>query len=287
MKKIKAVATVFPLMEFAQAVIGDRGEVELLLPPGAEIHAWQPRPSDILKISDADLFMCIGVDLEPWVQGVLDSVHRPMLRVFRASDGMKLIKEPIHNHERKFEDDHEHDHSGTDPHIWLDFNLDQHIIDNLVRMLSEIRPKEESFFVSNGREYKNKLRQLDQKYQKTLSQCQKKTFVVGGHAAFGYLAKRYGLQQVSLYGLNPEARPSPRQLVEVVEMSKKHDIRVIYFEINVSDDLAKVIAKEIGARTMALNPAANRSRKQLRTGTTFIEIMEMNLKNLCEGLSCE
>jgi len=284
-EKIGAVATVYPLMEFTKAVLGDRGKVTLLLPPGAEIHSWQPRPSDIDKISRSDLFICIGADLEPWVDDILVSVRNPKLEVFRASEGMSLIRGEESEHEHM--PDHEHNHGLMDPHIWLDFKLDQMIIDRLVGKMSELKPTESSYFRANGEKYKARLQKLDQEFERTLSACKGRTIILGGHAAFGYLAKRYHLHQISLYGLNPDSTPTPRKLVEVVELAKQLDIKVIYFEINASDDLAKVIAREIGVRTLVLNPGANLTRSQIHAGTTFFDIMNMNLKNLSEGLDCE
>lgn len=282
---IIAVATVYPLMEFAQAVLGERGEVTLLLPPGAEIHTWQPRPSDMNKISQSDIFICIGADLEPWVDDVLGSVRNPNLKIFRASYGISLIggAESEHKHQH----DHDHGHDALDPHIWLDFNLDQVIIDRLVSIMSELKPSESSFFKTNGEEYKARLQKLDKKFEKTLSACKGRTFILGGHSAFGYLAKRYQLHQISLYGLNPDSTPTPRELVEVVELAKEYNIKVIYFEVNVNDELARVIANEVGARTLVLSPAANITRIQIKDGMTFFDIMDSNLKNLSEGLECE
>jgi len=110
---------------------------------------------------------------------------------------------------------------------------------------------------------------------------------LGGHSAFGYLARRYNLKQIALYGLSPDSKPSPRQLVEIVELAKKHKIKIIYFEKYISHELARVIAQEVGAKTLVLNPAANLSRKELESGVTFFDIMERNLKNLKNGLLCQ
>lgn len=287
LEKIKIVSSVFPLFEFTRAVAGERGEIELLLPPGAEIHTWQPRPSDVIKILEADLFVCVGADLEPWIHDLLESSGNAKLRVLRATDELSLIEGKAHEHGHKHEQGSEPDHGARDPHIWLDFHLDQIVIDKLVQVLSDIRPEDAPLFAARGRTYKDDLHLLDEKFYRQLSNCRQKTFVVGGHAAFGYLARRYGLQQISLYGLSPDSQPTPREMVEVVEMAREHNIRVIYFEQNVNDDLAKVIAKEIGAQTLVLNPAANLSRTQLRSGVSFFDIMEMNLNNLREGLECE
>jgi zinc transport system substrate-binding protein len=288
---IKITTSVFPLWEFAKAVTGERGEVELLLPPGAEIHTWRPRPSDILKITTSDVFVHIGADLEPWLDDVLRSVNNPQLRIFKASEGIALMErqelrqETLHE-ESHNANEHEHIHGALDPHIWLDFVIDQRIIDSIVRLLSQMEPENRALFESNGAAYKKKLDDLDRRFREELGRCKGDTFILGGHAAFGYLARRYNLHQISLFGLNPNASPTPKQLIRVVELAKEHHINVIYFEVYVSDDLARVIAEEVGARTLVLDPAANLTKEQMKTGKTFLDIMEQNLKHLKEGLSC-
>jgi zinc transport system substrate-binding protein len=281
-KKIRVVTSVFPLLEFAGGVSGERGEVSLLLPPGAEIHTWQPRPSDIIRLSSADLFIYIGADLEPWLHDLLRSVRNPSLRVLEASRGITLIDEEgiVHNA-------HEHEHGAHDPHIWLDFKNDQRIVDKIAAVLSELDPEGSSVFKRNASIYKEKLQKLDQKFKDGLKDCVHRTIILGGHAAFGYLARSYNLRQISLYGLSPDSRPTPKKLIKVVELAKKHRIKVIFFEIRVRDELAKVLAEEVGARTLALNPGANLTKEQLKSGKTFFDIMEANLENLKDGLNCK
>lgn len=290
--KIKVTASVFPLKEFTQAVCGDRGEVSLLLPPGAEIHTWRPRPSDIIKISSSDLFVHVGAELEPWLDDVLKSVNNPNLRILKASESVMPMERVEHRAEIVHEDHQDehvrkHEHGTLDPHIWLDFAIDQRIIDSIVGMFSKIEPENSELFERNGAAYKQKLEECDRRFKTELGRCKSNTFILGGHAAFGYLARRYNLHQISLYGVNPDSRPTPKQLVRVVELAKKHQISVIYFEVYVSDDLAKVIADEVGAKTLVLNPAANLTIEQIQTNVSFLDIMSQNLENLKKGLSCE
>lgn len=279
--KIKIITSVFPLKEFAEAVCGDRGEVSLLLPPGAEIHTWRPRPSDIVRISSADIFIYIGRDLEPWLHDILKSIKSTNLRVLEASQGISLIEEKSHEHQ------HSHEHETVDPHIWLDFEIDQIIVDKIVAILSEVDSEGSSIFRGNANLYKKKLQKLDKKYSKELNRCVHRTLILGGHAAFGYLARRYNLRQISLYGLSPDSKPTPKQLIDVVEQAKKQRIKTIFFEIAVSDKLARVIAKEVGARTLVLNPGVNLTKKQLKSRVTFFDIMEKNLESLKNGLICK
>ena len=281
-KKIRVVTSVFPLLEFAGAVSGERGEVSLLLPPGAEIHTWQPRPSDIIRLSSADLFIYIGADLEPWLHDLLKSVRNPNLRVLEASRGIPLVDEEGIAHNA-----HEHEHGVHDPHIWLDFKNDQRIVDKIAAVLSEMDPEGSLVFKRNAFIYKEKLQRLDQKFKDGLMDCVHRTIILAGHGAFGYIARSYNLRQISLYGLSPDSRPTPKKLIKVVELAKKYRIKVIFFEIRMRDELAKVLAGEIGARILVLNPGANLTKEQLKSGKTFFDIMEANLENLKDGLDCK
>lgn len=279
--KIKIVTTVFPLMEISKAVCGERGEVSLLLPPGAEIHTWRPRPSDIIRVSSADIFIYIGADLEPWIHNLLKSIKNPELRVLEVSSSVSLLDEDSSLHH------HGHQHQAFDPHVWLDFEMDQIIVDKIASLLSELDVKRFSLFKRNADLYKDKLRRLDQKFKDGLKDCAHRIFIFGGHSAFGYFARKYNLRQISLYGLSPNSKPTPKQLIKVVELVKEHKIKVIYFEIYVSKKLATVIAKEVGARTLVLNPGANLTKEQLDSGMSFFDIMEKNLENLRSGLICK
>ena len=288
--KIKVIASVFPLFEMARCVAGERGEVSLLVPPGAEVHTWQPRPSDILKINSADVFIYIGASLEPWLQDVLRGVSNQLLKVLEANRGFSLMKEEAEHLQKEeqglLKGEHDKTHAYLDPHIWLDFGIDQKIVDQVEQTLTEIAPESRDYFQKNAHFYKEKLGELDEKYRESLSNCRLRTFIVGGHAAFGYLARRYNLQQVALYGLSPDSKPTPKQLIEVVELAKKYQIKVIYFEKLISNELARVVAKEVGAKTLVLNAGANITKDDLKSGTTFLEIMEKNLENLRDGLNC-
>ncbi len=283
---IKVMTTIFPLQEFAQAVVGNRGDAELLLPPGAEIHAWQPRPSDLMKLSSADVFVYIGAQLEPWADDILRSVKNPNLTVIEASGGMTLIGHEEEGEEHDHSTADERSHEAGDPHIWLDFANDKKIIDRIAEVLSRIDPDGEASFEENAGIFKQKLDALDGMYRKGLDQCDQKTIVLGGHAAFGYLARRYDLSQISLYGLSPDSKPTPRQLIDVINIVKEKGIKAIFFEVNISSELARVIAEETGAKTLVLNPGASLPRGQDRAGITFLDIMEKNLESLKNGLRC-
>jgi zinc transport system substrate-binding protein len=287
-KDFSIVTTIFPLKEFAHAVGGERVNVNLLLPPGAEPHTWEPRPSDIIKLSHADIFIYTSAEMEPWIQRVLKSINNPKLIIIEASQGLPLLS--IDNlpqpHDENFTKKNP-SHGGVDPHFWLNFEYDQKVVDKIANALSKKDPEGAEYYRTNAEKYKKKLQDLDLKYKKELNNCKCREFIVGGHSAFSYMAKRYELKQISLYSINPNSEPTPKKMAEVIKLAKQYQVRAIYFEEMVSDKLAKVIAKEVGAKVLVLNPGANLKRKQIDSGVTFLSLMEKNLDNLKYGLICK
>ena len=274
---LKIVTTIFPLREFAKEIAAERGEVSLLLPPGAGVHTWQPRASDILRLSSADLFIQVGAGLEPWIHSLLKSISSPKLRVLAVADSLPL--------EEHF--DEEEGKRELDPHVWLDFGLDMVIADLIAAELAEIEPSSASLFQAGAARLKGRLQKLDSAYSQGLGRCASTALIIGGHAAFGYLAKRYGLEQLSLSGLSPDAEALPSRLMSAIVRGKEHKVRAVFTEANASPQMAEVLAKELRAEVLVLHAAGNLNKKEWESGRSFFDIMEENLVNLRRGLACE
>jgi zinc transport system substrate-binding protein len=284
---LSVVTTLFPLKEFAQSVGGKRVTVRLLLPPGAEPHTWEPKPSDIVRLSHADLFIYIGAELEPRAHSIVKSLDNATIQIIAVSRGIPLIRADEVHHHAGHDTKEELAHGEGDPHIWLDFEYSQAIVDRIEDAFSKKDPEWAEYYRKNADDYKEKLKDLDLQYKKTLSNCASREFILGSHAAFAYMARRYGLKQISLYGVSPNSEPTPRKMAEVISMAKDHRVKAIYYEELVSDKLARAIAKEVGAETLVLNPGANLTKAQIESKITFLSLMERNLENLRNGLSCE
>jgi len=281
--KIRILTSVFPLREFASAVVGERGGAAQLLPPGAGVHNWQPKPGDIMRLGSADLLIAVGSGLEPWLSDVVGAVPARKLRVLEVSRGLTLLTA---KDEEGDEAPEVHEHGPVDPHIWLDFGLDEVITDRIVAVLSEIDPSGAGYFRQNAASLKDRLRRLDVRFSEALKNCAGKKIVIAGHAAFGYLAHRYGLVQTALYGLSPDAEPRPQQMMRVIEFCRRENIRTIFFENSVPPRLARTLAAEIGGRIAVLNEGHNLTRDQMLKGVGFFDMMEENLMALREGLGC-
>jgi zinc transport system substrate-binding protein len=280
-EKPQIVASLFPLYEFATAVGADMAEANLLLPPGVEPHAWEPKASDLVAISRSDLFLCVSESLEPWVTDVVKGGGHEGLRVLAAAEGLEeKAQEAGHGHGDDYEE-------GQDPHVWLDLSHDRTIVKRIARELSSIDPENAARYRSNADVYNEKLQALDEKYEEGLASCRHRTIVLGGHSAFSYLARRYGLKEIPLYGISADSEPTPRRLAEIVEIARDLKVKVVFFDTLVSPRLARVVAEEVGAGMLVLNPGANMTREQFDKGLTFLAILEKNLENLRKGLECE
>lgn len=299
-EKIQIITTLFPQYDFAREIVKDKGEVSLLLPPGVEAHSYEPTPQDIGNIKKADVFIYTGEYMEPWAEKVIKNVGEDNVAIVDLSGGIKLIDEDDHEHNELeadhegHEDEHEednnnghdgHHHGGKDPHIWLDPVYAQKMVDDIVETVVKVDKDNEDFYRANGEAYKKKLAELDRKFTETFEKTEHKTIIYGGHFAFGYFAKRYGLDYISPYnGFTPNAEPTPQRITELIQNMKSSGMNVIYYEELIDPKIAKIISEQTGAKMMLLHGAHNVSKEELELGISYIKIMEDNLEKLKQGL---
>jgi len=286
--KLSVVTTLFPLYDLTKEVGQEKVDVLLLLPPGVEPHAFEPKPKDIVTINNADVFVYTGDFMEVWAEDILDGVANSALLPIAASDGVDLMEsEHMDEEHQEQEDDHRQDET-FDPHIWLDFEDAQKIVDNIALGLSKKDPVNKDYYLANAQDYKEKLRRLDSDYKTGLKSCRVRKIVFGGHYSFGYLADRYNLDYLpAIKGFEPDSEPSANELTQLAKAVKDLVIKYIFFEELSSPKIAQTIADETQAKLLLLNAAHNVSKEDLDQGVNFLSIMRTNLDNLKEGLECK
>ncbi len=272
-EKMAVVASFYPMFEFARQVGGERVTVRNLTPAGAEPHDYEPTPGDIIAINSAKVLVYNGAGLEPWVKKLLPQVPPRVLKV-NATEGIRLTT--VTSGE---------DRGRLDPHIWLDPILAQRQVDNILAGFVRADPDGKAAYEANAMKFKQKLAALHDRIQKTLGQCRTKVFVAN-HAAFGYFARRYGLTQIAISGLAPETEPSAGKIREVLRLVRQHKLRVIYYETLTSPRVASVIAREVGARVLVLDPLEGLTDQDLKQGKDYLSVMDENLRNLVQGFDC-
>ena len=303
--KLQVVTTLFPLYDFARRIGGDHVQVSLLLPPGVEPHSFEPRPEDMVRVNHADLFIYTNPVMEPWAARIVAGVDKGKVSVIEGGKGIPLLPAPridehapahpgeqAEEHEHGHADEHEqanqhehaHEHGGLDPHVWLDFNNARLIAGNILAALVARDPSHKESYRQNAAGLDKELAALDRRFQETLAACPKKVFLHGGHYAFGYLARRYGLRYISASAVNADAEPTPAKLAELVKIMRREHLSYVYTEELLNPRVAETIARETGAKVLMLRAAHNLTRDEFQRGVTFMSLMEEDLQNLKTGL---
>ncbi|MFI3616468.1 metal ABC transporter substrate-binding protein [Enterococcus avium] len=287
-EKIQVMTTFYPMYEFTKQVVGDKGDVELLIPAGTEPHDFEPSAKDLAKISDSDVFVYNSPELETWTDNLTDTVDTKQTEIIQASKDIKLMEGTEHDHEEAHDHDtqehEEHGHSHElDPHVWLDPALAIKEVETIRDQLSKKYPDDKAAFEKNVASYIDELKKLDEEFQTAFKDAKNKTFVTQ-HAAFGYLANQYGLTQEAIAGISPDQEPSPSRLSELKHYVDDNQVKVIYFEENASSKVAETLSKETGVKLEVLNPLESLTDKQIKDGEDYLSVMRENLAALKESV---
>ncbi len=287
-EKIQVMTTFYPMYEFTKQVVGDKGDIELLIPAGTEPHDFEPSAKDLAKISDSDVFVYNSPELETWTDNLTDTIDTKQTEIIQASKDIKLMEGTEHDHEEAHDHDtqehEEHGHSHElDPHVWLDPALAIKEVETIRNQLSKKYPDDKAAFEKNAASYIDELKKLDEEFQTAFKDAKNKTFVTQ-HAAFGYLANQYGLTQEAIAGISPDQEPSPSRLSELKHYVDDNQVKVIYFEENASSKVAETLSKETGVKLEVLNPLESLTDKQIKDGEDYLSVMRENLAALKESV---
>ncbi|HZM78556.1 MAG TPA: metal ABC transporter substrate-binding protein [Candidatus Limnocylindrales bacterium] len=248
--KQRVVAGFYPLEFLAERIGGDAVSVTTLAQPGAEPHDLELKPSQVVQITDADLVLYLK-GFQPELDEAVE--QKTEGKSFDVTTASPLV--------------------GGDPHIWLDPSRMATLADAVGRRLNQPEA---------AKVLQTELIKLDTEFAAGLKSCQRRQ-IVTSHDAFGYLARRYQLEQIPITGLTPEGEPTPQQLREVKQKAQQTGATTIFFETLVSPAVAETLANEIGAKTAVLDPLEG-----LEAGSSedYFSVMRINLDTLREALGC-
>lgn len=292
---LSVYTTVYPLQFFTEQIGGEYVDVRSIYPAGADEHSFDPTQKDMMALSKSDLFFYIGLGLEGFVenaQKTLKNEHVEMIATANTIPESRLGENDEHEHDEdehgdehdEHSEDEHHDHGEFDPHIWISPTLSIELARSIKDSLITKMPEQKDIFEKNFDQLENDLIELDDRYKKMTEQASTKTFFVS-HAAFGYIAKEYGLNQVAIAGLNSQNEPSQKQLAKIVEQAKQENVKYILFEQNVSSKLTEVVRKELGAEALTLHNLGVLTQEDMNTKETYFTLMERNLSVFEKALS--
>ena len=248
------VAAFYPLAFAAQAAGGPSVSVKNLTPPGAEPHDLELTPQDVRDIHGADLVLLMGHDFQPQ----LESAAGDRASVVRVLDDAAIGARP------------------SDPHVWLDPVRFERMVYDVAARIRGPEPVHQ---------LEARLTALDGEYRAGLSDCERHE-IVTSHDAFGYLADRYGLEQVPISGTPPEAEPTPTDLEAAADAVRETGATTVFTETLASPKLSQTVARETGAKTAVLNPIEGLTGNEQDRGDDYFDLMRDNLEALREALGC-
>jgi zinc transport system substrate-binding protein len=261
-QELEVVAAFYPLAWAAERSGGENVRVRNLTPPGAEPHDVELTPRDVERIRSADVVLYLGAGFQPAVEDAAEGASGTAVDLLRSEELLRSEGDEGEELER-------------DPHVWLDPDRYRGMAERIAQALDRPAPTE----------LLAELRALDEEFTRGLARCRRRE-VVTSHAAFAYLTRRYGLEQVPISGLSPEAEPAPQDLEQVVEHVRATQATTIFFETLVSPRLAETVARETGATTAVLDPLEGIAQDELDRGADYLSVMRENLASLRRGLEC-
>ena len=255
----KSVVSIVPEQTFAKKIGGDAIEVATMVMPGDSPHTYEPKPSQMRQIADADLYFAIGVEFENiWLPKFRDL--NPHLAVIDVTKGIEKIPMATEDHEEEHEEEHHdahehhHAHSGLDPHLWTAPSNVRIISRNIADALIQADPSHENTYRQGLAAWLAEVNATDEKIRQILSKVPKGTKFMVFHPSWGYFAKEYGLVQLPVE-IEGKA-PKPKALIRLIKEARRQKVRAIFTQPEFSDTSAQIIAKELGIPVIKVSPMA-------------------------------
>lgn len=268
--RIKIVTTVFPLYDFARAVVGDKGEVKLLIPPGGDIHSFEPTARDVAEIQDSDLFLYIGGESDAWVDKILSAIDISVAAVVKMVDSVALIGD---------------DHHGYDEHIWTSPDNAVRMLQQIETAISRIDAENADYYAEAAASYTNKINSVEAETRKVIAESNKKTIVVADRFPLIYFTEYYGLDYVAAFGgCEHDTDADLLTVTRLIDRVKQENLAAV-FRVELSNlSVADTVSAATGAKVLELHSAQNISAGELTSGVTYVDIMQKNAEALREGL---
>ena len=291
--KLKIVATIFPEYDWTREILGDRlkdVDLTLLLDNGTDLHSFQPAVKDIMKVSSCDLLIYVGGESDQWIEDALKSAANPDIKTINLMETLKdFIKEEetVEGMQEKHHS-HEEDEKEYDEHVWTSLRNASAAAEVIADTLAELDPENSDIYKENLRSYQGELSSLDNEYQKTVDQSTHKTLLFADRFPFRYLVDDYGISYYAAFsGCSAESEASFKTITFLAEKVDELGLKEV-FTIEKSDDrIAETVienTRDKDQKVAVLNSMQSITSEEIVDGTTYLSIMEDNLKVLKAAL---
>ena len=283
--KLRVTAAAFPEYDFVRAVAGDLAEIDLLLPPGAEAHSYEPTPQDIASISSCRVFVYGGGESDVWLDRILRSEDRTGKTILSLMDCCALREEEIQEHMTAEEEEEEGEETEYDEHVWTSPVNAVTITEAVRDALSAADPKNTAAYAANAEAYIRQLRELDADLRKLAEGAARKLLVFGDRFPFLYFVREYGLEYAAAFpGCSSGTDVNPATVAHLIDLVEAEGIPVVFRCDLSAGKIADTIAEATGARVLTLWSGHTVSREAFKAGETYLTLWAKNLEALKEAL---
>ncbi|MGM0854640.1 MAG: metal ABC transporter solute-binding protein, Zn/Mn family [Bacillota bacterium] len=321
-KPLSIITSIYPLQYFTERIGGEHVKVNTLLPPGSDAHTFEPTSKDMMSIAESNLFIYNGLGMESYSSKITKALKNEETIMLEATKGADVISSS-HHHEEQSDNAHEtethdeeaqgehsdssleeetheehsndsqeeeahdeHDHGDYDPHVWLDPSRANHLAANIRDALVELRPEEKETFQRNYKALQKDLDDLHHEFEEAVSGKDHPEILVS-HAAYGYWEDSYGIEQLAVSGLSPTDEPSQKELKDMIETAKEHQIKYVIFEQNVTPRIAKIVQNEIKAEPLKVHNLSVLTDEDIEENKDYLSLMKENIQTIKKALENE
>lgn len=297
---VSVTATVFPAYDFARQIVGNKGKVTLLVPPGAESHSYEPTPQDILRLQGSTLLVANGGESEAWLDAVTASLETLPPTVYMLDEVNALAEETVegmqsggilsrargdhaghgHAHEHEHDDEPEYDE-----HVWTSPKNAALICEAIADKLCALDEENAEYYRANCAAYTEKLLTLDAQFRAVAEGAEHRTLIFADRFPVRYFTEEYGFEYYAAFpGCADDAEPSARTVAFLIDAVRRENVPAVFYIEFSNEKMADIIAEETGCETLLFHSCHNVTADELENGVSYLELMEQNLQNVKEAV---
>lgn len=278
------VCSIFVPYDFARQIAGDRAKVTMLLPAGVESHSYEPTPSDIIRIENADLFLYVSEHTETWVPQLVDSLEKKQVRTVDIAEALGI---EVHDHHHEHEhEEHEHEEHETDEHIWTNLETAAEMVRLIAEEFAKADTKNANYYYANAEKYIGEIRALKNDFDLLVKSSKRREIVSGSRFALKNFTEEFELDFTAAFdSCVDNTEPSAAVMAKIIDKINSDNIPVIFYEELTEPKIARAVSDETGAKMLLLHSCHNVSASELKSGASYLSLIRQNYNNLKEALN--
>ena len=314
--QLKIVASIYAPYDLAKQVVGEYGQVTMLLPPGSESHTYEPTPQDIISIQNCDVFVYVGGESDTWIKDVLDDIDTSDVKIISLMDQVDLLEEEVvegmevqeHTHEEEMEEheheeeiqseeshkheeemqsekSYEHDDAEYDEHIWTSPKNAISIVEHFQEVFMEVDTEHKDAYQTQGDAYIEQLQELDKEFREGVENGERDTLIFGDRFPLRYFVEEYGLKYYAAFpGCAEDTEPSAATVAFLIDKVREEQIPVVFHIELSNENMTDTICDSTGATKEVFYSCHNISKEDFEKGVTYLELMKQNVEVLRKAL---